>query len=144
MWSIRSKVVKPVWDNAKRVNHQKNSNKLNYPQARRTFVPSGVLTRTGLVNPVRPNEKRAVQTINTARPVSTARSVSTARPFAPKTAQTSSAVRPIYLRMDNVRPRALYLPIKRNVVVDVVEDGNDRIIREYDQIQYRSDKDAEI
>ncbi|GJT28918.1 hypothetical protein Tco_0909193 [Tanacetum coccineum] len=79
------RVVKPVWDNAKRVNHQKISNKLNYPQARRTFVPSGVLTRTGLVNPVRPNEKRAVQTINTARPVSTARSVSTARPFAPKT-----------------------------------------------------------
>ncbi|GJY77203.1 ribonuclease H-like domain-containing protein [Tanacetum coccineum] len=58
-----------------------------------------------LVNPVRPNEKRAVQTINTARPVSTARSVSTARPFAPKTAQTSSAVRPIYPRMDNVRPK---------------------------------------
>ncbi|GJX19408.1 putative ribonuclease H-like domain-containing protein [Tanacetum coccineum] len=96
------RVVKPVWDNAKRVNHQKISNKLNYPQARRTFVPSGVLTRTGLVNPVRPNEKRAVQTINTARPVSTARSVSTARPFAPKIAQTSSVVRPIYPRMDNV------------------------------------------
>ncbi|GJT73826.1 putative ribonuclease H-like domain-containing protein [Tanacetum coccineum] len=38
-----------------------------------TFVPSGVLTRTGLINPVRPNEKRAVQTINTARLVSTAR-----------------------------------------------------------------------
>ncbi|GJY34397.1 hypothetical protein Tco_0418866 [Tanacetum coccineum] len=108
------RVVKPVWDNAKRVNHQKISNKLNYPQARRTFVPSGVLTRTGLVNPVRPNEKRAVQTINTARPVSTARSVSTARPFAPKTTQTSSAVRPIYPRMDNVRPRASYSPIKRS------------------------------
>ncbi|GJT77333.1 hypothetical protein Tco_1044058 [Tanacetum coccineum] len=108
------RVVKPVWDNAKRVNHQKISNKLNYPQARRTFVPSGVLTRTGLVNPVRPNEKRAVQTINTARPVSTARSVSTARPFAPKTAQTSSAVRPIYPRMDNVRPRASSSQIKRS------------------------------
>ncbi|GJT64266.1 ribonuclease H-like domain-containing protein [Tanacetum coccineum] len=108
------RVVKPVWDNAKRVNHQKISNKLNYPQARRTFVPSGVLTRTGLVNPVRPNEKRAVQTINTARPVSTARSVSTARPFAPKIAQTSSVVRPIYPRMDNVRPRASYSPIKRS------------------------------
>ncbi|GJX69271.1 hypothetical protein Tco_0304998 [Tanacetum coccineum] len=67
------RVVKPVWDNAKRVNHQKFSNKLNYPQARMTFVPSGVLTRTGLINPVRPNEKRAVQTINTARLVSTAR-----------------------------------------------------------------------
>ncbi|GJS99263.1 putative ribonuclease H-like domain-containing protein [Tanacetum coccineum] len=41
--------------------------------SRRTFVPSGVLTRTGLVNLVRPNEKRAVQTINPARPVSTAK-----------------------------------------------------------------------
>ncbi|GJX01443.1 hypothetical protein Tco_0185356 [Tanacetum coccineum] len=102
------RVVKPVWDNAKRVNHQKISNKLNYPQARRTFVPSGVLTRTGLVNPVRPNGKRAVHT------VSTARSVSTARPFAPKTTQTSSVVRPIYPRMDNVRPRASSSQIKRS------------------------------
>ncbi|GJW27355.1 ribonuclease H-like domain-containing protein [Tanacetum coccineum] len=108
------RVVKPVWDNAKRVNHQKISNKLNYPQARRNFVPSGVLTRTGLVNPFRPNEKRAVQTINTVRRVSTARSVSTARLFAPKTAQTSSAVRPIYPRMDNVRPRASSSQIKRS------------------------------
>ncbi|GKA91434.1 ribonuclease H-like domain-containing protein [Tanacetum coccineum] len=96
------RVVKPVWDNAKRVNHQKISNKLKYPQARRSFVPSGVLTRTGLVNPVRPNGKRAVHT------------VSTARPFAPKIAQTGSAIRPIYPRMDNVRPRASYSPIKRS------------------------------
>ncbi|GKA83888.1 hypothetical protein Tco_0805483 [Tanacetum coccineum] len=66
-------LIKDLWDNAKRVNHQEISNKLNYPQEIRTFVPSGVLTRTGLVNPVRPNEKRAVQTINTARHVSTAR-----------------------------------------------------------------------
>ncbi|GJZ66240.1 putative ribonuclease H-like domain-containing protein [Tanacetum coccineum] len=108
------RVVKPVWDNAKRVNHQKISNKLNYPQARRTFVPSGVLTRTGLVNHVRPNEKRAVQTIYTTRHVITARSVSTARPFAPKTAQTSSAFRPIYPRMDNIRPRASSSQIKRS------------------------------
>ncbi|GKB76240.1 ribonuclease H-like domain-containing protein [Tanacetum coccineum] len=82
--------------------------------SRRTFVPSGVLNRTSLVNPVRPNEKRAVQTINTARPVSTARSVSTARQFAPIIAQTGSAIRPIYLRMDNVRPRASYSPIRRS------------------------------
>ncbi|GKA88487.1 ribonuclease H-like domain-containing protein [Tanacetum coccineum] len=114
------RVVKPVWDNAKRVNHQKISNKLNYPQARRTFVSSGVLTRTGLVNPVRQNEKRAVQTVSTARPVSIARSVSTAWPistaraFTPKTTQTDSAIRPIYPRMDNVRPRASYSPIKRS------------------------------
>ncbi|GJU23565.1 putative ribonuclease H-like domain-containing protein [Tanacetum coccineum] len=102
------RVVKPVWDNAKRVNHQKISNKLKYPQAKRTFVPSGVLTRTGLVNPVRTNGKRAVHTVSTARPISTA------RPFAPKLAQTGSAIRPIYPRIDNVRPRASYSPIKRS------------------------------
>ncbi|GKA85226.1 hypothetical protein Tco_0806880, partial [Tanacetum coccineum] len=105
------RVVKLVWDNAKRVNQQNFSNNLKYPQARRTFVPSGVLTRIGLVNSVRPNGKRAV---HTARPISTARPVSTARPFAPKIAQTGSAIRPIYPRLDNVRPRASYSPIKRS------------------------------
>ncbi|GKE26510.1 hypothetical protein Tco_1441894 [Tanacetum coccineum] len=62
------RVAKPVWDNAKRINHQKISNKLKYPQARRTFIPSGVLTRTGLVNLVRLNGNRAVHTVITARP----------------------------------------------------------------------------
>ncbi|GJX33982.1 ribonuclease H-like domain-containing protein [Tanacetum coccineum] len=88
--------------------------------SRRTFVPSGVLTRTGLVNLVRPNGKRTIHNVSTAKPISTARPisiaspVSTARPFALKTAQTGSDVRPIYPRMDNVRPRALYSPIKRS------------------------------
>ncbi|GKA01330.1 putative ribonuclease H-like domain-containing protein [Tanacetum coccineum] len=82
--------------------------------AKRTFVPSGVLTRTSLVNPVRTNGKRAVHTVSTARPNSTARPVSTARPFAPKIVQTGSTIRPIYPRMDNVRPRASYSPIKRS------------------------------
>ncbi|GJU32183.1 ribonuclease H-like domain-containing protein [Tanacetum coccineum] len=40
-------------------------------------------------------------------PVSTARPISTTRSFASKIAQTGSAIRPIYSRMDNVRPRAL-------------------------------------
>ncbi|GJY96018.1 hypothetical protein Tco_0512379, partial [Tanacetum coccineum] len=108
------KVIKPVWDNAKRVNQFFFSNNLKYPQARRTFVPSGVLTKTGLVNPVRPNGKRAVHTVSTARPISTARPVSIVRPFAPKIAQTSGAIRPIYPRMFNVRPRGSYSPIKRS------------------------------
>ncbi|GKC39386.1 putative ribonuclease H-like domain-containing protein [Tanacetum coccineum] len=70
--------------------------------------------RTGLVNPVRPNEKRAVHTVSTARPICTARPVSIARPFALKIAQTGSVIRPIYPRMDNVRPRASYSPIRRS------------------------------
>ncbi|GKE73729.1 hypothetical protein Tco_1535770 [Tanacetum coccineum] len=73
-----------------------------------------------MINPVRPNEKRAVHNISTARPVntvgpvSTARPVGTGRPFAPKIAQTGSVIRPIYSIMDNVRPRASYSSIKRS------------------------------
>ncbi|GJZ47296.1 ribonuclease H-like domain-containing protein [Tanacetum coccineum] len=37
------RVVKQVWDNTKRVNHQNFS---KYPHLSKTFVPSGVLTRT--------------------------------------------------------------------------------------------------
>ncbi|GJS56899.1 putative ribonuclease H-like domain-containing protein [Tanacetum coccineum] len=77
------------------------------PEPKLKSVPI-LVKGTGLVNPVRPNGKRAVHTVSTARPISTA------RPFAPKIAQTGSAIRPIYPRMDNVRPRASYLPIKRS------------------------------
>ncbi|GJW68672.1 putative ribonuclease H-like domain-containing protein [Tanacetum coccineum] len=70
-----------------------------------------LLTKTSLINPVRPNRKRAVHIVSTA---STARPVGTARPFAPKIAQTGSVIRPIYPRIDNVRPRASYSPIKRS------------------------------
>ncbi|GJX48893.1 putative ribonuclease H-like domain-containing protein [Tanacetum coccineum] len=54
-----------------------------------------------------PNGKRAVHTVSTATPISTARQ------YTPKIAQTGSAIRPIYPRMDNVRPRASYSPIRR-------------------------------
>ncbi|GKE90787.1 hypothetical protein Tco_1571882 [Tanacetum coccineum] len=115
---------KPVWDNAKRVNHQKISNKLKYPHLRKTFVPSGVLTRTRLITLVKQNKKRAVHKVSTARPVSTAKlSVSTARPISTarpsvstarpvstarssvSTARAVYATRPIYPKMDNIRPR---------------------------------------
>ncbi|GJW30057.1 retrovirus-related pol polyprotein from transposon TNT 1-94 [Tanacetum coccineum] len=67
------RVVKQVWDNAKRHNNS-NHRKLS------TAKP-----------------------VNTARPVSTTRPVSTVRPFAPKIAQTSGdLLAPIYPRMDNV------------------------------------------
>ncbi|GJY10870.1 hypothetical protein Tco_0379055 [Tanacetum coccineum] len=105
------RVVKLVWDNAKRVNHQIFS---KYPHFRKTFVPSGVLTRTVLITPVKQNEKRSVHKVSTARPVSSARPVSTVRPFALNIAQTSGAIRPIYPRMDNVRLRGSYSPTKRS------------------------------
>ncbi|GJZ14374.1 ribonuclease H-like domain-containing protein [Tanacetum coccineum] len=105
------RVDKPVWDNTKRVNHQNFS---KYPHLRKTFVITGALTRTCLITPLKQNDKRAVHKVSTVRTVSTARPVSPVRPFAPKIAQTSGAIRPIYPRMDNVRPRGSYLPIKRS------------------------------
>ncbi|GKC67718.1 hypothetical protein Tco_1100316, partial [Tanacetum coccineum] len=96
--NIGKREGKPVWDNTKRVNHQNFS---KYQHLSKTFVPSGVLARTGFVSTARPS-------INTARPVSTVRpSISTVRPV--YTARPSiSTVRPvyasrsIYLRMDKV------------------------------------------
>ncbi|GKC50422.1 putative ribonuclease H-like domain-containing protein, partial [Tanacetum coccineum] len=115
---------KPVWDNTKRVNHQNFS---KYPHLSKTFVPSGVLTRTGFVSTARPSVSTARPSINTARPVSTARpSISTARPSintarpvntastSISTARPVYASRPMYPRMDNVRPRGSCSPIKRS------------------------------
>ncbi|GJU80077.1 putative ribonuclease H-like domain-containing protein [Tanacetum coccineum] len=62
-----------------------------------------------IINPVRPNKKRAVQNFSTARPASTV------RPFAPKIPQTSSAIRPIYPIMDNGNPEIL---LQDHAVVD--------------------------
>ncbi|GKC23724.1 ribonuclease H-like domain-containing protein [Tanacetum coccineum] len=141
---------KPVWDNAKRINHQNFS---KYPHLSKTFVPSGVLTRTGLHRPsvstarpvctarpictARPvSTDRLVCTakpsVSTARPVCTTKpsvsttrlvctakpSVSTARPVCTakpsvSTARPVYATRPIYPKMDNVRPRGSCSPIKR-------------------------------
>ncbi|GJZ39647.1 hypothetical protein Tco_0586210, partial [Tanacetum coccineum] len=125
---------KPVWDNTKRVNHQNFS---KYPHLRKTFVPSGVLTRTGLHRPsistarpvctARPSISTARPSINTARPVCTARpsistarpSINTARPVSTASPSISTtrhvyASRPIYPRMDNVIPRGSCSPIKRS------------------------------
>ncbi|GJU11619.1 hypothetical protein Tco_1134015 [Tanacetum coccineum] len=100
-------VVKPIWDYGKRVNHQNFSKNLTYPHPKRTFNPSAVLTRAGLVNTDRSN-------VSTARSISTVRPVSTARPLASKIAQSNSVIRPNHLRLEIVRPKASNSPIKRS------------------------------
>ncbi|GJY21188.1 putative ribonuclease H-like domain-containing protein [Tanacetum coccineum] len=79
----------------------------------RTFNPSAVLTRAGLVNTVRSNVSTA-RSISTVRPVYTVRPVSTARPLASKIAQSNSVIRPKHPRLDIVRPKASNTPIKRS------------------------------
>ncbi|GKA28128.1 hypothetical protein Tco_0714296, partial [Tanacetum coccineum] len=85
-----------------------------------------VLTRTGFVSTARPSVSttRPVSTarpsVSTAWPVSTARpSINTARPVSTASLNISIvrpgyASRPIYPRMDNVRPRGSCSPIKRS------------------------------
>nr|GEY12128.1 hypothetical protein [Tanacetum cinerariifolium] len=62
-------VEKPVWNNAKRVNHQ-NSQRLSYPQSKRNFVPKAVLTNFGLktLNTARHPSSRAAVSVNTTYP----------------------------------------------------------------------------
>ncbi|GJR17894.1 integrase, catalytic region, zinc finger, CCHC-type containing protein [Tanacetum coccineum] len=110
------RVVKPVWDYGKRVNHQNFSKNLKYPHAKRTFNPSAVLTRAGLVNTDRSNVStaRSISTVRHVRPVYTVRPVSTARPLASKIAQSNSVIRPNHPRLDIVRPKASNSPIKRS------------------------------
>ncbi|GJS97454.1 putative ribonuclease H-like domain-containing protein [Tanacetum coccineum] len=63
--------VRPVWNNAQRVNHQ---NKLTHPHPKRNFVPIAVATKSGLVpvNAAKQSSPRAATSISTARHVNTA------------------------------------------------------------------------
>ncbi|GJR49120.1 putative ribonuclease H-like domain-containing protein [Tanacetum coccineum] len=60
--------VRPVWNNAQRVNHQ---NKFSHPHPKRNFVPTVVLTKSGQVpvNAAKQSFPRAAASISTVRPV---------------------------------------------------------------------------
>ncbi|GJT38887.1 ribonuclease H-like domain-containing protein [Tanacetum coccineum] len=66
-------VENPVWNNARRVNHQ-NSQRMTHPHPKRSFVPRAVLMKSGLktLNTARQNSSRAAVSVNTARPINTA------------------------------------------------------------------------
>ncbi|GJX74616.1 hypothetical protein Tco_0313211 [Tanacetum coccineum] len=66
------KVVRPVWNNSRRVNHKNFSNKITHPHPKRSFVPQAVLTRTGKINTVGANVNTAGASINIViRPINT-------------------------------------------------------------------------
>ncbi|GJX20595.1 ribonuclease H-like domain-containing protein [Tanacetum coccineum] len=68
--------VRPVWNNAHRVNHQNFSNNLTHPHPRRNFVPSAVMTNSGKVpvNTAKQSFPRAAISTSTTRYVNTAAS----------------------------------------------------------------------
>nr|GEY11052.1 hypothetical protein [Tanacetum cinerariifolium] len=66
-------VEKPVWNNARRVNHQ-NFQRLSHPHSKGNFVPKAVLTNSGLktLNTARQTSSRAAISVNIAIPINTA------------------------------------------------------------------------
>ncbi|GKD03327.1 hypothetical protein Tco_1178301 [Tanacetum coccineum] len=80
------RMVKPVWNNAQRVNHQ-NFAKKTHPYAKNNMVPKAVLMKSGLVsiNTARQNTSKATVLVNTDKQVSVAypkTTVNVARPMA--------------------------------------------------------------
>ncbi|GJS26963.1 ribonuclease H-like domain-containing protein [Tanacetum coccineum] len=63
---------KPVWNNARRVNHQ-NSQRMSHPHLKGNFVLKAVLMKSGLktLNTARQNSSKATISVNTARPINT-------------------------------------------------------------------------
>nr|GEV04755.1 ribonuclease H-like domain-containing protein [Tanacetum cinerariifolium] len=74
------KVVRPAWNNTRRVNHKNFANKMTHPHPKRRFVPQAILTKSGKlktvgtpVNTVRPvNNVNSKPIVNYSRPISSA------------------------------------------------------------------------
>ncbi|GJX65614.1 putative ribonuclease H-like domain-containing protein [Tanacetum coccineum] len=66
-------IEKPVWNNARRVNHQ-NSQRMSHPHPKGNFVPKAFLMKFGLktLNTARQDFSKAAVSVNTARPINTA------------------------------------------------------------------------
>ncbi|GJT46583.1 ribonuclease H-like domain-containing protein [Tanacetum coccineum] len=66
-------VEKPVWNNARRVNHQ-NTQRMTHPHPKGNFVRKAVLMKSGFktLNDARQNSSRTPVSVNTARPINTA------------------------------------------------------------------------
>ncbi|GJU89586.1 hypothetical protein Tco_1302009 [Tanacetum coccineum] len=58
-------VIRPVWNNSKRVNHKNFANKMTHPHPNRKFVPQAVLTRSGKINTAGASVNTAVRPVNT-------------------------------------------------------------------------------
>ncbi|GKA79047.1 hypothetical protein Tco_0785584, partial [Tanacetum coccineum] len=107
------RVVKPVWNYGKMVNHQNFSKNLKYPHAKRTFNLSAVLTSAILINTDRSKVSTA-RSISTVRPIYTVRPVSTATTGSSKSSTINSVIRPKHKIGPVVRPKASNTPINRS------------------------------
>ncbi|GJS03528.1 hypothetical protein Tco_0320036 [Tanacetum coccineum] len=106
-----SRETRPVWNNIQRVNQSNFSRNSRYPHQRRSFTPSAVLTRDGLISTARPTMTQTVPSKNTANVTYQG----TARSRVPQAVLSRSTDGPYYPRMDNRRPRiSSYSPSSRS------------------------------
>ncbi|GJW29389.1 hypothetical protein Tco_0046264 [Tanacetum coccineum] len=96
-----SRETRPVWNNIQRVNHSNFSRNSRYPHQRRSFIPSAVLTRDGLISTARPKMTQTVPSKSTANVTYQG----TARSRVPQAVLSRSTDGSSYPRMDNRRPR---------------------------------------
>ncbi|GJY91373.1 putative ribonuclease H-like domain-containing protein [Tanacetum coccineum] len=137
-------MVKPVWNNAQRVNHQ-NFAKKTHPCAKKNLVPRAVLMKSGLVsiNIARQNISKIAVLVNTARQVNAAHSktiVNAARPMSYLSKITHSTVkRPIHknttFKNSNINQRVNTVRGKKfntarpKVVVNAVKRNNFNVVK---------------
>ncbi|GJU42515.1 ribonuclease H-like domain-containing protein [Tanacetum coccineum] len=106
-----SRETRPVWNNIQRVNHSNFTRNSRYPQQRRSFIPSAVLTRDGLISTARPKMTQTVPSKSTANVTYQ----DTARSRVPQAVLSRSTDGSYYPRMDNRRPRiSSYSPSSRS------------------------------
>nr|GEX13747.1 ribonuclease H-like domain-containing protein [Tanacetum cinerariifolium] len=106
-------MVKPVWNNAHRVNHQ-NFAKKTHPCAKKNMVPRAVLMKSGLVsiNTARQNISKTAILVNTTRQGDAAHSKTTV-----------NAARSMGKNLNTARPKAVVNAVKRNNFNIQVSDG---------------------
>ncbi|GKE18250.1 hypothetical protein Tco_1425827 [Tanacetum coccineum] len=136
------RMVKHVWNNSQRVNHQ-NFAKKTHPCAKRNLVPSAVLIKSDLVsiNTARQNISKTSVLVNTARQVNDAHSkttVNAARPMSYLSKTTHSTIkRPIHKnttfknsninqRVNTVRGKKFSRP---KAVVNAVKGNNFNVVK---------------
>ncbi|GJU44145.1 ribonuclease H-like domain-containing protein [Tanacetum coccineum] len=138
------RMVKPVWNNAQRVNHQ-NFAKKTHPCAKKNMVPRAVLMKSGLVsiNTARQNISKTTVLVNTARQVNAAHSkttVNAARPMSYLSKTTHSTVkRPIHknttFKNSNINQRVNTVRGKKfntarpKAVVNAVKGNNSNLVQ---------------
>ncbi|GKF22286.1 hypothetical protein Tco_0074608, partial [Tanacetum coccineum] len=118
------RVVKPVWNNAKMVNHQ-NFAKKTHPCPKKNIVPRAVLMKSGLVsiNTATQNISKTAVSVNTARQVNTAYSKTTVNAARPKVNTVKDK------NVNAARPKAVVNVARPKAVVNAIKGNNANAVK---------------